>query len=76
MTTKLTGRGGPNRGQGRKPNSSKGLPAGRTEPITIKVSPETLGILIALAAEHDETLSTYCARVLDWHAAMKEGKQQ
>lgn len=61
--------GGPNRGQGRKPNVTKGLPAGRTVTIPVKVSPQVKALLQRRADENGETLSTYCARVLDWHAA-------
>ncbi len=73
MTTKkLHGQGGPHRGQGRKPNAAKGLPAGRTVTITFRVSPDCAALLQRRAEENGETLSAYCARVLDWHAAMKE----
>lgn len=71
MNKKLHGRGGPGRNQGRKPNATKGLPAGRTLAITIKVSPDVKALLQRRADESGESLSTYCAAVLDWHAAMK-----
>lgn len=71
MKTKLHGQGGPGRNQGRKSNTDKGLPAGRTVTITVKVSPEVKALLQQRADESGETLSAYCAAVLDWHAAMK-----
>lgn len=71
MTKKLHGRGGPGRNQGRKPNAAKGMTEGRILTLTIKVSPEVKALLQRRADENGETLSAYCARVLDWHAAMK-----